>query len=231
MPARVLLTLAVMGIALIAAGAALTLFQAETRSLKPIQLVSTPRVAVRVDRSSSFVLLPRDRDALESDGGAATGAATSAMTDTQQIVGRLPRAGSPALDFTLPTLAGGSITLSELRGHPVVINFWTSWCPACRREAPALQAMHAEFAPRGLILLGVNATAQDELSAIRAFVAEFGVTFSILLDEQDAVFEAYRVMALPTTLFIDAQGVIRDVVLGEMSQADMRERLDRIKTW
>lgn len=217
------LLLVVMAGLLLAAGVVLSVLRTETGTSKPIQATPKPRVAVRADKAPSFQFLPVERDAGESS--------RVAVTDTQQLIDALPKVGSPAPDFTLRALDGSTVTLSKLRGQPVLINFWASWCLACRREASALQAFYAEFAPRGLIVLGVSATAQDELSAIRAYVAEFQMTFPVLLDEKEEVFDAYRVIGLPTSVFVDSQGVIRDVILGEMSRADMLESLERIKTW
>jgi cytochrome c biogenesis protein CcmG/thiol:disulfide interchange protein DsbE len=152
--------------------------------------------------------------------------------------------GSPAPDFTLRTLDGvlrhpqqgwgaqdETLTLGELRGHPVLVNFWASWCLACRAEAPDLQTLYADYQNRGLIILGVNATQQDTVAEARAYVSEFKLTFPIPLDEKGDVVKAYGVLGLPTTFFIDTKGTIRHVVIGQMSRATMVAGLELIRSW
>lgn len=125
-----------------------------------------------------------------------------------------PREGFPAPDFTLPTLDGGEVTLSDLRGQVVVINLWTSWCPPCREEMPAIEQIYRQYGEQGLVVLGVNSTFQDDERAAGAFVQELGLTFPIALDRSGAVSRRYQLQALPTTFFVDHQGIIRSVVLG-----------------
>lgn len=125
-----------------------------------------------------------------------------------------PREGFPAPDFTLPTLDGGEVTLSDLRGQVVVINLWTSWCPPCREEMPAIEQVYGQYREQGLVVLGLNSTFQDDEETAAAFVRELGLTFPIVLDRTGAVSRRYQLQALPTTYFVDRQGVIRSVVLG-----------------
>jgi cytochrome c biogenesis protein CcmG/thiol:disulfide interchange protein DsbE len=139
--------------------------------------------------------------------------------------------GSAAPDFTLRTLDGGIVTLSELRGRPVLINFWASWCLACRAEAPDLQRLYADYQNRGLIILGVNATQQDTLADAQAYASEFKLTFPIPLDEKGEVVKAYGVVGLPTTYFVDARGIVRSVVIGQLSPAAMAAGLELMRSW
>ena len=125
-----------------------------------------------------------------------------------------PREGFPAPDFTLATLDGGEMTLSALRGQVVVINLWTSWCPPCREEMPAIEQVYRQYKDEGLEVLAGNSTFQDDEQAAAAFVQELGLTFPILLDRDGAVSRRYRLQALPTTFFVDRRGVIRHVVPG-----------------
>lgn len=92
-----------------------------------------------------------------------------------------PREGFPAPDFTLPALEGDEVTLSALRGQVVIINFWTSWCPPCRQEMPAIEQVYGQYRDRGLEVLAVNSTFQDDESAAAAFVQELDLTFSLRL--------------------------------------------------
>jgi peroxiredoxin len=125
-----------------------------------------------------------------------------------------PREGFPAPDFTLDTLDGGQMTLSDLRGQVVMINLWTSWCPPCRAEMPAINSVYQSNREKGLEVLAVNSTFQDSESAATAFVQEYGLSFPILLDRDGAVSRRYQLQALPTTYFIDRKGIIRAVVPG-----------------
>lgn len=125
-----------------------------------------------------------------------------------------PREGFPAPDFTLDTLDGGQITLSDLRGKVVIINLWASWCPPCRAEMPAIDNVYQANKEQGLDVLAVNSTFQDSESAAAAFVQEYGLIFPILLDRDGSVSRRYQLQALPTTYFVDRQGIIRDVVPG-----------------
>ena len=125
-----------------------------------------------------------------------------------------PEIGYPAPDFTLPTLDGGEVTLSELRGSVVVVNFWTSWCPPCREEMPALEAVYNAHRADGLVVLGLNSTVQDNETRAGDFIRGLGLTFPIVLDRDGQATEDYLLQSLPTTYFIDRQGIIRDIAIG-----------------
>jgi len=142
-----------------------------------------------------------------------------------------PQKGFLAPDFNLKTSRGESIRLSELRGHPILLNIWASWCSPCKAEMPALQRTYQTHASQGFVVLGVNATNQDELSLAISFVESRGLTFPILFDENGEVSRSYRVRALPTSFFIDAQGIIQDVVVGgPMSDALLQIRVQQLIT-
>lgn len=118
-----------------------------------------------------------------------------------------PEVGNLAPDFQLSTLDGQSVSLSDFRGRPVLVNFWASWCGPCRYEMPFLQRIHEEQAANGLVVLGVNlGESPDE---IREFMADFGLSFTMLLDSRQDVALMYNVRGIPTTLLIDEDGVIR----------------------
>lgn len=134
-----------------------------------------------------------------------------------------PRQGFAAPDFTLELLQGGEVTLSELRGQVVILNLWASWCPPCRAEMPALQRVYEANHERGLEVLAVHTTYQDSEAAAQDFVQEYALTFPVPLDRAGEISRLYQLRALPTTFFIDRQGVIRQVVLGgPMSEATLQ---------
>ena len=133
-----------------------------------------------------------------------------------------PRQGFAAPDFTLEALDGSQLTLSELRGHPVMLNLWASWCLPCRVEMPAIERVYRRHREDGLVVVGLNVTAQDSEAAARAFVQEFELSFPIVLDRDGAASARYELMGLPSTYFIDREGVIREVIIGgPMSEAVM----------
>ncbi len=123
-----------------------------------------------------------------------------------------PEVGKLAPDFQLSDLDGQSVSLSDFRGQPVLVNFWATWCGPCRYEMPFLQRIHEEQAVNGLVVLGVNlGESPDE---VREFMGEFGLSFTTLLDSRQEVGLMYNVRAIPTTLLIDGNGVIRDRKVG-----------------
>ena len=125
-----------------------------------------------------------------------------------------PREGFAAPQVDLERLEGDRVRLSDLRGRVVVLNIWASWCPPCRAEMPALQVLHEQRAGQGVVVLGINSTVQDSEQAARDFAAEYGLTFPIALDRDGEATRLYQVRALPSTFFIDRQGIIRRVVVG-----------------
>lgn len=138
-----------------------------------------------------------------------------------------PREGFSAPDFTLDLLDSGQITLSDLRGKVVLVNFWASWCPPCRAEMPAIEEVYRSYRDLGLEVLGVNTTDQDSQSSAEAFVQENGFTFPVLLDYTGAISAAYNLHGLPSSFFIDREGVIRSVVVGgPMSKALIQSKVE-----
>lgn len=141
----------------------------------------------------------------------------------------LPRQGFLAPDFSLQAADGQNVKLSDLRGRPVLVNLWTSWCPPCRQEMPAMQKAYVDFRDQGFEILAVNATDQDNLPDALQFATDLGLTFPILLDQQGEVSRLYQLRSLPTSFFIDRQGVIREVVIGgPMSEALLRIRIQEL---
>jgi peroxiredoxin len=129
--------------------------------------------------------------------------------------------GAVAPDFTLPKLSGGSLTLSQLRGRPVYLNFFTSWCPACRAEAPDLERLSRQMGQRAVVI-GVDMTISERSVAdVRQFRQEFGLTYPIVLDKTGSASTIYLVQNIPLQVFIDRKGVIRLIQSGQMSYQEM----------
>ncbi len=121
-----------------------------------------------------------------------------------RLRGSPPLASGTAPDFTLTTFEGETYTLSQLKGKPVVINFWASWCIPCRDEAPVLQRAWENYRERGLVILGVDYV--DTEADAKKFIAEFGQTYPNGPDIGTRISQAYRISGVPETYFIDREG-------------------------
>lgn len=120
-----------------------------------------------------------------------------------------PEEGHLAPDFSLKSLDGKTVRLSDLRGKKVVlINFWATWCPPCRFEMPTMQKIYSEKKGKGFEILAVNIE-PDANQEIHDFMKELRLSFPVLLDPEMKVARKYRVFALPVSMLIDRQGVIR----------------------
>ncbi|MDK1118335.1 MAG: TlpA disulfide reductase family protein [Anaerolineae bacterium] len=140
-----------------------------------------------------------------------------------------PRQNFLAPDFTLDTTLGESITLSDLRGQSVLVNLWATWCGPCRAEMPAIQKLYDEYKAQGFTVLAVNMTYQDNPFEVVPFVKEHNLTFPILLDETGEVGKKYQLRSLPSSFFIDSNGIIQEVIIGgPMSEALLRTRIEAL---
>ncbi|HYD53122.1 MAG TPA: TlpA disulfide reductase family protein [Gemmatimonadaceae bacterium] len=117
--------------------------------------------------------------------------------------------GAPAPPFAAVTLDGDSASLAALRGRPVLLNVWATWCHPCRDEIPVLQALHERYGARGLALVGVSVDAEGEASSIREFAREFRMTYPIWLDPAERVSTTFLTVGVPTTFLIGKDGTLR----------------------
>lgn len=136
-----------------------------------------------------------------------------------------PEQGRAAPDFVLNTPDGRPVRLSDLRGQVVLVNFWATWCGPCRQEVPELVRAYVEQKDKGLTVVAVDLQEAD--GQVRDFAEEFGMTFPVVVDRTGEVAGAYRVngAGLPTTIFVDRDGVIRTIKLGGMSAEYLRGQL------
>jgi cytochrome c biogenesis protein CcmG, thiol:disulfide interchange protein DsbE len=140
-----------------------------------------------------------------------------------------PAVGFLAPDFSLTTIDGKKVMLADLRGKAVLINFWASWCPPCRSEMPAIQNIFVENSSDRLMILAINATNVDSDTAAYKFVQENNLTFPVLFDRDGSVSNKYRANSLPTTFFIDQNGLIKDIVIGgPMTEAFLEIKVDEL---
>jgi len=135
------------------------------------------------------------------------------VTSPVEIVTTGLRVGTTARAFSAPSFGGGIMSLGDLRGSGVMMNFFASWCPPCRAEARDLEATYRKYRDRGIVFLGVDIE-QDTWEDARTFLSEFGISYPAIRDERGAIAKQYQLYGLPTTYFIDKDGVIRSKYVG-----------------
>lgn len=134
-----------------------------------------------------------------------------------------PEVGALAPDFTLKNLRGENVSLSSLRGQVVMINFWATWCLPCREEMPAIQSLYDRG---GFAVMAVDFGESPE--KVQAFLEELGVDLPVLLDSDGTVQELYHVRGYPTSFFLDSQGVVHFLHIGQLSEADIHSYLSQL---
>jgi peroxiredoxin len=136
-----------------------------------------------------------------------------------------PAIGAQAVDFELKLLDGKSVSLQQWRGKPVVINFFASWCDPCRDEMPLINEIAAGADKGGYRVIGI--AVEDTRAAVTQFSKEAKLTFPVGLDLNSTIKRAYRIFGPPATFFIDAQGTVRDIVLGPVTPERARQGLKK----
>jgi thiol-disulfide isomerase/thioredoxin len=136
------------------------------------------------------------------------------------------RIGNIAPDFTLGSNRASRVSLSKLQGKLIILNFWASWCPPCRYEVPALQSVHHEYGPQGVVVLAVNE--KEKLENVERFAHDNGINFAVWLDEDGWAGHIYQVRSIPTTYFIDRAGLIRAVQIGSMTREQIVAHLEKL---
>jgi len=139
----------------------------------------------------------------------------------------IPRAGDVAPAFSLPRLDTGSTqTLAALKGKPVYLNFFASWCGPCNDEAPSIVKLYKQYHPRGLVTLGVDELDPKQKAA--DFVKKYGEPFEVVLDDDGKMGRDYGALALPVHIFIDRKGNVSTYRLGEMSPGEIEDAIKKI---
>ena len=137
-----------------------------------------------------------------------------------------PIVGRPAPAFDLETLDGGRLSVADLRGSPVVVNFWASWCIPCREEAPLLTAAAEEYEAQGLRVVGI--VYQDSPQSARDFMRRYGQTYPGLADPDGRTAIDYGVFGIPETFFVDRTGVVRSRQVGPVTEESLRKEIEAI---
>ncbi len=128
------------------------------------------------------------------------------------LIGAAKQQLKPAPNFTLPSMGGANLRLSEYRGEVVLVNFWASWCGPCRQEMPLLDKMYQRYKKAGFTLLGVNV--EKDSSKGQRIAEQMQLSFPVLFDRKQQVVDAYDVASMPSTVLVDRDGNIRYVHLG-----------------
>ncbi len=139
---------------------------------------------------------------------------------------KVVKAGQPAPDFTLRNPEGETVSLSDFAGHPLLINFWATWCPPCRFEMPLFQQTYEKLKDDGFVVLAVDV--QEGPEEVKEYIQEMGLTFPVVLDRSGSVSNTYRVTGLPTSVFVDADGIVTNIHRGAVIEGMLDRYLDEI---
>ncbi len=137
-----------------------------------------------------------------------------------------PVKGQPAPNFGFRYPDGKSYTLADFRGRPVIVNFWATWCPPCRREMPGLVKAYEAHKDEGLVILEVDVGETPD--RVAPFVEEYGMTMPVILDERQEITRLYRTDSFPTSFFIDKDGVIQVRWVGYLPEEQLALNLQTI---
>ncbi|TDL91938.1 redoxin domain-containing protein [Vibrio vulnificus] len=151
----------------------------------------------------------------------------SKENDEKDALGGL-KIGAKAPNFSLKTLDGKQVELSDYKGKKVMLNFWATWCPPCKKEMPDMEK-YTQQVGDDVVVLAVNIDPEND---VQAFVEDNGITFTIPLDSQSAknpVNERYKILSIPTTYFIDKEGIIRNKVISAMTLKDMERNINSMQ--
>ncbi|SFF45237.1 Peroxiredoxin [Paenibacillus algorifonticola] len=135
--------------------------------------------------------------------------------------------GEIAPNFKLSSLDNEEMSLTELKGKRVLLNFWATWCPPCRAEMPHIEKFHEEYKDQNVVVIGINLSyTEDSIEDVLTFLRKYNVTFPILKDEKARVADLFAIRSYPTTYMIDTSGVIRQKFQGAITYDTMKTSMD-----
>lgn len=169
---------------------------------------------------------PSQQNAPTGDLTAATGNLGEGTAQSNSTLPPAPIVGRYAPDFTLATLEGDPVKLSDFRGKPVWINFWATWCPPCRAEMPEMQQKYAKLKEKGLVILGVDVG--EDADMVSTFISTNGFDWTFALDSSTDVSKQYRVNGIPGHFFVNKEGIIKAVQVGGLPANVMDRHLETI---
>ena len=129
-------------------------------------------------------------------------------------------------NFTLKLMSGKNFNSSDYKGKPILVNFFASWCLPCREEMPVLEKIVKEYEPKGVVFLGI--AVDDTEVKMKDFIEKYGVTFPVGLDKTSAIQKSFGIYGIPTTYFIDKQGVINYSHSGSVTEELLHHELDKL---
>ena len=132
--------------------------------------------------------------------------------------GENARVGAPAPDWTNPRLGGGTLSMTQLRGKPLLLDFFATWCPPCNAEAPMIDAAYEKYKGRGLQVVGVDL--QENAAKAREFVAKHRLAFPAVVDS-GVLLDQYQINGMPVAAFINKNGVVKRIEVGEMTAGQL----------
>lgn len=183
----------------------------------PIGLIAILAAAFLVGIGLAFFIL--------SSNSASNNGMIAIPTSNRTLV----REGMPAPQFTLNTLDGKPVALADLKGKPVMVNFWASWCPPCLEETPALIAAYNELKAENPNFEFIGIGTSDEKENLVKFAANNKIPYPVLDDSDSKVSDAYAVRGMPTTFFIDSAGIVRKLWAGEIKKDKVLELMRELK--
>ncbi|MHB8626427.1 MAG: TlpA family protein disulfide reductase [Aggregatilineales bacterium] len=134
--------------------------------------------------------------------------------------------GAPAPAFTLTGPHGQTHRLADYAGQPVILNFWATWCIPCRLETPLLEDTAIRFRTHGLVIIGIDQA--EDAATVNDFLKQFNVTFPIVIDQDQSVAQAYGVVGIPTTFFIDEKGIVQGKTIGQLTPEGLQHYLGEL---
>lgn len=137
-----------------------------------------------------------------------------------------PKVGQPAPEFTLPTTDGKTLTLASLRGKPVYLNFYATWCPPCNEEAPAIGKFSEKYKPRGLTVVGINELENPQKA--KEFLDKHHLSYTAVVDSDGKAGKEYGALGLPVHIFINRAGTVSSFRYGEMDPGEIESAIKSI---
>jgi cytochrome c biogenesis protein CcmG, thiol:disulfide interchange protein DsbE len=148
----------------------------------------------------------------------ANNASHGAASQGTSASGATAKVGSAAPSFDDPLVAGGSMSMAKLIGKPVMLDFFATWCPPCNAEAPEVETAYKTYGPKGVQIVGVDV--QEGAAKAKQFVTDHQLTYPAVVDS-GTLSDEYEINGMPVSVFIDRTGVVRKIVVGQMTQADI----------